>query len=159
MKRHISSINEDYKYEEAGWSVQAIFWIITSLVLAAGLLGIFGDRPGMLNVQRENFKSGYVQYEKFLRLEKGFETHIVLTEKVPGFTLSINKEYVDKIRIEQVIPEPSKVEMTNRRIIYTFDAINSGTITLFCDPQLMGSQFFDIEINEQKLSLSHFIYF
>jgi hypothetical protein len=159
METDISSINEDFKLQKQEWVVQRIIWVLMAAALVAGLLGVLGDSESPMNKVTITLPNAIVETEKYLRVEKSFETRITLNRGRNNARVSFNKDYYEKLTISRVIPEAEKVEVTEDQIIYTFNSTNGGSLLFIHDPEKMGSQGLQIEVNGEKGNLSQFIYF
>ena len=159
MENDISSINDDYKYQKAEWPVKRIAWILMGIFLTLGIAGLFGDDDAILNKKVINVAGIDVEYERFLRVEKSFEMKLYLPDSASNCTISLNKEYCEKVRITEIMPAPVSQEVNNNKIIYKFKAQGGGTITFFMDPIIRGKSNFEIGVNGSPKKLSQFIYF
>jgi hypothetical protein len=160
MKKDISSINEDYRIQKIGWPVQKIFWSLIFCVLIFGVLGGLGDNTGVLSEKTIEVNGAVIKYQRYLRVEKSFETKVILTDAHSGnTTIAFDAEYINRVRIVQVIPEPDAVEINDNHIIYHFNTTRTGTITFFNDPLKMGSYTLELDVNGTKTTLSQYTYF
>lgn len=154
----ISSINVDYKYQRIGWPIQRIFWVLVTGVLVFGLLGGFGDHDFM-SKKTASLPGTQVEYERFLRIEKSFEMKLFLDDSVRNFSIGLNNDYLDNVKITQVIPEARDVFARGNSIVYQFGTMHGGSIVFYLDPMKMGSQKLELEVNGQKAFLSQYVYF
>ena len=160
MDKDISCINQHLKSQRIGWIIKRISWVGMAMLLLFGLLGGLGESDGILNEKTIRIDGVQIEYEKFLRVQKSFEMKVIIEKAViDDLSISINKEYIDKVQITQIIPSPKHVEVTDAQIIYTFNSFKKGTITFFNDPIRMGNQKLEIEINRNKVSFFQYIYF
>lgn len=130
-----------------------------AVLLLYGVLGGLGDSTGFLSEHTTRLPNGYIKYLSRLRVEKSFQTSILVDDTVKDFRLAINNDYIQKIRITQIIPEPQEVTIRDKQIVYRFSTLGAGTITLFCDPRKMGNQRLEVDVNGIKTSLSQYIFF
>jgi hypothetical protein len=159
MDKDISSIHKDYKYQKVEWVIKRIYWVLMGIFIAFASLGAFGDNGSLLSRKEIKLQDATIEYEKFLRVDKSFDMKVNILNTYKECSVAINKDYVDKIQITQVIPEPSEVTSKGDKIIYKFRSYESGTITFFKDPLKMGSQKLEIEVNGKSVNISQFIYF
>jgi hypothetical protein len=160
MEKDISSINDDFKIQKIEWPVKRIFWLLMGIFLIAGLLGVFGDSIGLLNEKTIHLSGTTVKYHRFMRVEKKLEMKVKIEDTtIKDCSISLNKNYIDKVQITQIIPDPKEVEINDRKIIYRFNSFHGGTITFYKDPHRMGKQLLELEVNGEKVSVSQFIYF
>jgi hypothetical protein len=159
MEKDLSSIQEDFKYQQGEWKIKRVFWVLMGIFLILGILGAFGDSGSLLSTKEEKLSTGTIIYDKFLRVDKSFETKVVVQDISNECSIAFNKDYIHKIQITQVIPEPINVVATKDQLIYYFKSNIGGTITFFNDPSKMGSQKLEMVINGEKAHLSQYIYF
>lgn len=159
MEKDISSIHDDYKFQEIEWPVKKVLWICMGIFLLIGLLGGFGDSGSLLSRKTIKLPGATLQYERYLRVEKDFTMKITLEDSVSNFTLGLNKDFIDKIMISQITPQPEKTVTTDGHILFTFNASHGGTVTFFLNPYTMGDVNLEVGINGNKKRLQQFIYF
>lgn len=83
----------------------------------------------------------------------------ILQENTNNITVTFNGDYINKVKISDVIPEPEEVEIINNKLVYKFNSTDTGTITFFNDPLKMGAQTLHLEVNESKVVIPQYIYF
>jgi hypothetical protein len=159
MKKDISSINDDFKFQQYEWPVKRVSWILMGLFLFYGILGGLGDNTGVINNYTAEFPGAHIQYPRFLRVDKDFQLKIFLSKNTRNVSVSINNDYFDKIKITDVVPRPLSMEIRNNRVVYNFTTDSSGVIVFYNDPVSMGTQSLEVELNHQKVNLSQYIYF
>ena len=157
MEKDIRQIEKHYSTQQMEWVAFCIFWILMSLVLVATALGLFGN--GLLSNKTYTAKGNKIEYKKFMRVEKGTELLVHLNNAGENAKISLNNDYLKKVRIEQITPQPSKVELINNELIYTFSSIQKGFIVFYLIPQKMGSQQLRITIDGHQKSFDQYIYF
>lgn len=159
MERDISSINNDFRYQKLEWPLARIFWFLIMVVLAYGLIGGLGDSSDIYNRTKVPLAEATLVYDKFLRVEKRFTTEVHFHNAAESCTVSFNKDYLDKVLITHMVPEPDKVEVIGDRIIFKFSISGRGTVTFFKDPLRNGKQKLELDINNEKVLVSQLIYF
>jgi hypothetical protein len=157
MDRDIRLVEKSYELQRKQWKASRMFWTIMGLVLMAASLGFFGDGP----VSKKTYTTSNLQieYNRFLRIEKATEVHINVKGLGKDPVISINNDYLKKVKIEQVIPEPASVEAENNILTYRFSSIKNGLVTFYLSPQKMGSQKLEFIIDGNKMSFDQYIYF
>jgi hypothetical protein len=122
-------VNQDLAYQRREWLADRVGWAVMSLVILAGLLGLFGH--GWLSWAEATDHSGAVKlrYERFLHYDE--PTELVLT--VPAdmvregrFRVWLNKEYLAQIHIHAITPTPRKQELGGDRQWFVFEATASA---------------------------------
>lgn len=136
-------IEEDIAFQRRWWRVQRVGWVAIALGLLAALLGFLGAGPlstGTVivpGVMR-------VEYQRFTRYQTP-ETLTVHLEPAaiagPVVRIGIDRRYVDRARIELVVPRPRRVHARHDRLIYEFDVAEAGrplVIAFGLQPQRVG---------------------
>jgi hypothetical protein len=136
-------VDEDLSFQRRAWLVQRVGWILMLLFVAAALAGVFGagalsraraEVPGLLSVE----------YERFGRFET---TETVKVRVEPAATtaktvrISIDRNFLESLRLESVMPAPSRVEVGSGRGLYVFDVVEPGapmTVTFDFQPEKIG---------------------
>ncbi len=157
MDKDIRGTEKYYSFQQKEWVAFRIFWIFLSLILLAATFGLFGK--GLLSDRTYTSKGVRVEYNKFMRVEKGAELVIHLTDSGENGQISINNDYLHKVRIEQVIPEPVSVKIKNNNLIYTFNPVQNGFIIFYLVPTKMGSHGLTLSIAGEQMCFNQFIYF
>lgn len=160
MEKDITSINENFSVQIWEWRIKRISWIFMALFLGYGLAGGFGDSGGLLSIQTSITTFGTIKYEGLMRVEKQSEIKVYLNSKDTSITtIAINDDYLDKVQIIQIIPEPELSEIKNQKIVYHFSSESKGVITFILDPQRSGDQTLNIGLNGENVKLNQYIFF
>ncbi|WP_210463206.1 hypothetical protein [Rufibacter roseolus] len=157
MEKDITLAEDYYAFQRKEWLVARIFWIAMSLVLAAAALGLFGK--GFLSDRTVTSHRVRFEFNKFMRVEKGTELRIHVTPGGQNAQVSFNNDYINKVRIDQIIPEPISVEVKDHRLVYTFSLVQNGFITFFLVPYKTGSQPLDVNVGNARMAVNQFVYF
>lgn len=137
MKKHNGEleIDEDLKMEHRTWTVQRVSWVILLLIVIAALLGFTGRGgvKGINNITKSTpSQTMEVEYDRFLRDEVEGEMKISLKNLISTSpTLFFSREFYDKVRVEEIVPEPEHVEISQDGIAYTFRATKPEFIVLY----------------------------
>jgi hypothetical protein len=139
-------IDEDLEFERRQWVVQRVSWVICSLILVAGFIGLLGSGPlshvgtsaGPLTLEYERFVRNLSPTVFRLRVDSG-----VAVDQQIGVWL--DQDLVDKFDITQIIPEPIDAEAGADRVVYYFGVTES-------DP--LSEITFDVQPSEPGLSRS-----
>lgn len=128
-----------------------------SLLLAAAAGGFFGD--GMISERSYSAHNVRIVYDRFMRMDKDTQMYIQVKDLGQQPVIGINNDYLKKVRILQVTPEPASVAIRDNTLVYRFHPVRNGFITFFLSPQQMGSQNLEITVAGKKMRLEQFIYF
>jgi hypothetical protein len=123
-------IDQDIDFQKRSWSVQRVGWAMMLLIVAAALIGVFGDGPvskahtGDSNLLR-------IDYDRFVRLESPEKlTFNVGPAALAGdapIELWIDQEWLSKHDVKAIVPEPSEARVTTGRLIYRFATQSTGS--------------------------------
>jgi hypothetical protein len=149
-------IDESIQLQETGWVIQRIGWVLMALFVLSGLLGLFGD--GILSKKYINTGNQKLEYQRFSRQEARMELRFDLNSEGNGNIVSIPNQYLEKVRIESVIPEPKSNQVLNDRINYLFEGSGPMKITFYLVPQTIGSLDGRLLVNNQQMNFNQFIY-
>jgi hypothetical protein len=135
-------IAEDPGFQRGSWTIERISWVLILLVLAAGLLGLFGS-AGPLNRATAGAADGPLQMEYARLTRHGAPTALEVTVDGTVVTedtvrIAISREYLASVEVSNVLPEPQDVELTPDAFIYVFPVAEGGaplTITFEVEPQ------------------------
>ncbi len=162
MKKHNQEldIDEDLVLERRTWAFERTGWLFMLLFVLAALLGFTG-RGGIatINDQTAGSKAAgiEVKYERFLRREAPANLQVRLYGQENQVRFS--KEFYEKVRVEQVVPEPELVHVTDESIIYTFEKeAEQALLAFYLKPQKSGSLHITIANSNTQLNLSQFVY-
>jgi hypothetical protein len=126
----IKIIEDNFAFQEKSWAFQRISWVILTLLLVAGALGLFGDMGPLAN-GRASTPDGQLQveYKQFLQYLSPVHVRIhVDPPETSGDTvrLWIDREYVDAFTLQDMSPQPDRVEVAADRLIYEFPVTEPG---------------------------------
>jgi hypothetical protein len=156
VEKDIRSTEKYYAIQKKEWMAFRVFWIVMAFVLVAAAFGLFGN--GLISKQTYTTSSVKIDYNKFMRVDKEVQLYIRIQDLGAGAAIGINNDYLKKVRIEQVIPEPASVAVRDNTLIYRFNSLRNGFITFYLTPQLMGSQELEITVAGKKMRFNQYIY-
>lgn len=114
-------IEEDIHFQEGEWRAERVGWVIIAAVILLALLGLFGSGP--LSSASANGPQGYqVDYSRFVRMMSPTEIRIALPAEAASegeARFWIDREYLDRFEVENIVPEPQEEEIGADRITYT----------------------------------------
>lgn len=120
---------DDMEFQRKSWRVQRIGWVAMLAIAIAALFGLFGNGP-LSSAQAGDTGSGFtITYERFVR--KGAQ-HSIDVKVGPDFVASdslrlwVARNWIDANRVVGITPDPSRSDVLADRIVYTFNAAQSG---------------------------------
>jgi hypothetical protein len=140
-----------------GWKVQALGLIIIFLIVLLAALGLFGN--GILSKQELSTPDGIASFDRFSRFESRMPLKIrILSTSSNESQIAFSNHYLEKFRIETIVPEPSRVIQKNGDIHYVFENYSNFTVTFYLVPQDFGTITGTLMINDHRVHMSHFIF-
>jgi hypothetical protein len=158
-------IAEDLKYQLRSWTVQRIGWVFMGLLSLAGLLGLLGS--GLLSWAQVGKPEDrfWLEYERFERFQSPAQLRVHFK---PGsgtagqVRIWIDRDYLEQIQLQQVTPQPERVEAEADHLVYVFHTATtdrSTAVTFYFQPQQIGSIAGSVGIQTQQvINFSQFVY-
>jgi hypothetical protein len=121
-------IEEDLEFQRRSWIVQRVGWGLMGLLVIASAAGLFGSGPVSSAETRSAGGEVAVEYERFLRYDAPARLRIAVREAAPEGTIAVrlNREYLDAIKLEHVVPRPERVEIHGDSVVFLFRQANPG---------------------------------
>lgn len=159
-------IQQELEHQRRVWKWQRICWVLLLLLILATLLGLFGQ--GLLSdaIVGDERSPLWLEYDRFGRLDA--ETTRLRVHLGAGAAQNgevrfwLSREYLEKIRILQVTPQPERVEAAHDRFIFVFHAAGLDaptTLTFQLEAKRIGRLHAMAGLEEgAALSFDQFIY-
>jgi hypothetical protein len=133
-------IDEDLTFQHRSWMVQRTGWAVMVLLLVAATLGVLGSGP-LSKGTAEVPGRARVEYARFTRYQTPDTLTIHLepaATRQPEVRLGVDRKFLDRSKIETVVPPPVRVEGIADRLVYVFAMARTGeplTIAFVLEPQ------------------------
>ncbi|MBI5441601.1 MAG: hypothetical protein HY900_10380 [Deltaproteobacteria bacterium] len=126
-------LEQDLPHQERMWRVQKVVWILLTLALVAGLVGLFGSGP--LSAAKATGGGLDLDYQRFLRREAPTSLKVNVRgspseERILRLTLS--REYLEGFMAEDILPQPLSTEAGARNYVFEFKLAEPGSPTTVC---------------------------
>jgi hypothetical protein len=113
----------DDAFQERQWHLQRFGWVGMALVILAALAGGFGN--GWLSARRTGDPAGLVNvgFERVVRTAAmtTIDVQLPATAAADGqVALSIDRAYVDRIELTEIMPPPRRASLTPDRLVFDF---------------------------------------
>ncbi|HZW40508.1 MAG TPA: hypothetical protein VFF33_14510 [Ignavibacteriaceae bacterium] len=153
-------IEHNFAQQKREWRFERIGWVIMSIILLAALLGFLGE--GLLSHKStgDSFTKMQIEYYNIERLETPMTISIYLnniesTGKM--VKLSVSRDYLSRMRVNSILPEPDKTEIDGMFYNYIFNSPKEKTNSLIqfeLEPDRIGiaNGVFKLNDIEQKIS-------
>ncbi|MEW6131183.1 MAG: hypothetical protein AB1757_29405 [Acidobacteriota bacterium] len=165
MSDAVIQVAQDLVHQQREWMIERIGWLLMSLLVLAALVGLLGTGPLSDAMVRDANSTLEAEYRRFARYQAPTVLRIHLSSQpaTDAITrLSINRDFIDRIELQRIDPEPVRVEVTARQFIYNFQISNppqSLTITLRYKPDTYGRLPIKLTTDEgARLAFTPFIY-
>lgn len=148
-------VEDEIALHKKGWVVQRAGWMVMLLFLLAALLGLFGEGP--LSAKKAKAGNIEVDYQRFCR----YEHHVELKLSSAGGNItvaSLPQAYVEKFKIDKIIPTPSGEAASPGYVNYFFNGTQNDKVRFYMVPSKKGSAGGMIKINDHTVSIQQFIY-
>jgi hypothetical protein len=158
-------IAEDLDYQKRSWIVQRVGWVVMGLLALSGLLGVFG--PGLLGETKVGKPSDllWIEYERFERFQSPGQLRVHLepgAEKADQVRIRLSRDYVEQVQLQQVTPDPIRVEAKGDHLVYVFQTAKldqTTAVTFYFQPQQIGPISGSVGLETKPaLGFSQFIY-
>jgi hypothetical protein len=150
-------IDEDLKFQRREWKIQRVGWVTMALVIIAALLGVFGAGPlSSATIEREGLR---LEHERFGRLQRDTELRFTIAGTGGPVLLLIGSEYLDRVMIERITPEPGKVEAVSDGVVFQFVLQGPAAVTFHLTPKKFGLASGKVRLGQAApITLTQFIY-
>lgn len=124
------AIEEDLRFQIRSWRLQRAGWVLGVVLIAAAVVGLFGNGPMSTATARSADGAVEVTYDRLARhgspTRLNVDVHPALVGDGP-VVIWLAREFLDGLEIEAVIPEPARVVDSERRTGYEFDVEHVGS--------------------------------
>lgn len=116
-------INQDMDFQWREWRAHRIAWVVFGAILLAGLLGLLGRGP--LSGGRVGNADSLLalEYERIDRMRAPTGLRVVLgpnSASTGSARVVFSRDFMDRISVVEIIPEPAEVETGAEEVVYTF---------------------------------------
>ena len=136
---------EDPRFFQREWRAQRVGWGVLAVLVVAALLGVFGRGPLAHAGAGEGPLS--MKFDRFLRHGAPSDLEIEVAagsaDAEGRVRLWFDRRYLEKVRVEKVIPEPEWMEAAAERVTYVFRASSPKDpihVVLELNPDRIGLQ-------------------
>ena len=122
-------LDEHMPFQRRSWRAQRIAWVAMALILLAALLGAFGRGP--LSDARAASDDGSlsVRYDRIARNQAPLELRVRFADRWSGpTTLWVSTDYLERLRVKAITPEPAAQEAAPDRLRLVFDLARGGEV-------------------------------
>lgn len=119
-------VAQDLAFQRRDWVAQRVGWGVMALILIAAGAGLFGGGGPLSRTEARSADGSLrIEYERFAHQQTPTRLRFAFpadAERKGEVRLWIERAYIEKTRIEHVLPMPQRVELGSERLTYVFAA-------------------------------------
>lgn len=122
-------IGQDIDFQRKEWRAQRIGWVVMALIALAALAGLMGNGVLARATAGDPADPIRLEYARFDRLQSPSSLQVEIAgEAVAGeqVELLVDREYLQGVQIEKVVPEPEAVRGAADDLVYVFAVDEPG---------------------------------
>jgi hypothetical protein len=158
-------IEQDLSFTRREWAVQRVGWGVMGLIVTLALLGVFSSGPLSHTTVTSADARVSLQHDQFVRYLAPTVLQVHLRPEVNRdrqTRLWLDRRYLQGVEVQQITPQPQRVEAAAERFTYVFNLTASeqpATVTFHVQANTMGSLSGRVGLgNGPPLSFSQFVY-
>lgn len=161
--RRVSTLelHGDLAFQRREWQAQRVGQALLALVVALGVVGVFGE--GLLAPVRAISPDGVlsVTYDRFAR--RGARTRLRIDLAAPAegpHSVRISRGYIEAVEVRQITPAPGEVALTPEGTELVFELEGAGAVELDIWPSRAGRLDCDLVLDDRvRVSLWQWVWF
>ena len=137
-------VGQDLNYQRKMWRIQRVGWVVMTIILLAGVLGLFGVGPISEAQAVADNGSLKIDYHRFARYETSTKVTIYLDPVVTQqeeVRLWVKQDFLRPVQIQRISPDPQSEEVAKGGQVFVFKIDEPGQpaeISIYLWPQLVG---------------------
>jgi hypothetical protein len=132
-------IDEDFPHQQRAWRTKRVIWVMMGLIILGGLLGFFGAGP-MSNKTVSAPDGISVEFERWVRHTSSTHFNVQVPAGEGDVELSLNQDFLEKISIERIEPEPREMRLSGDRHTWIFSRTpEASRISVSYEPEGFGT--------------------
>ena len=162
-QREDLELETDESFQRNEWRIQRAGWIVWSLVIIAGLIGLLGSGPMSHKETTAADHSLKINYDRYLHYHHPTQLTLSVGEIADDeLQIKIDRALLDRLQVERIEPEPLQAEITDDGVIYTFmqKASSQNVKVIFhVDYERFGDSQGTVEVvGHEPVTLKQFVY-
>jgi hypothetical protein len=128
----VLELKQDLEFERRSRSIERVGWVVIAAVALAALAGLFGSGPLSRTTLGEPGGPLWIEYARFGRLGAplALRVHVAPnTGRQTALRLWLSRDYMERVQVDQVTPQPERVEAGSERLTYAFSLAESSRST------------------------------
>jgi hypothetical protein len=154
-------IGEDIAQQQQVWLLERIAWMVTSFILVAALLGFVGHGYFSGRETGSADTGISVAWQRFERHQAQtlLAVRLTATPSEAQTRLRLGQDFLGRIQILRIEPEPARVELDGAFTTYVFNVKAPGLILFHFMPIGLGATQIEIGLEGRALqTLPQFVY-
>ena len=162
-QREDLELETDESFQSNEWRIQRVGWVVWSLVIIAGIIGLLGSGPLSHKEIVAADRSLTVAYDRYLHYHHPTQLTLSVGEIADDeLRIKFNRELLDQLQVERIEPQPTKAELTDDGVIYTFlkkSSSQNAKVIFHVDYEHFGAHHGTVEVvGHQPLTVNQFVY-
>jgi hypothetical protein len=150
---------EDIDFQRREWTAQRLGWVLMGLLVLAAIAGLFGAGPlSNSSAERDGLR---LEYDRFGRLQQSMSLRLHFSgDERESAAVFISRQYLASVQIENITPQPQRVESDVDWLIYSFlTRQRAGGATFHLKPEKFGLLSGQARLEQgEPISFRQFIY-
>jgi hypothetical protein len=162
-EREDLELETDELFQRNEWRIQRVGWVVWSLVIIAAIIGLLGSGPMSHKEIVAADGSLTIAYDRYLHYHHPTQLTLSVGEIAGGeLRIKFNRELLDRLQVERIEPEPTKSELTDDGVIYTFlktASSQNAKVIFHVDYEHFGANHGMVEVvGHQPVTVNQFVY-
>lgn len=153
---------EDLQFEAREWKLQRVAWLLMAVVIALGILGLFGAGPISSRTVTSHDGGLTLKYNRFERYQAPSSLRMeVISLDTSEARIWINRDFMRTVKVQAVVPPPKRVQPQNNGMVYTFDTPGKDSLLVIfhLETEQIGSSPVRLRLNDGPiLEAPHWVY-
>ena len=155
-------LEDDRKFEKRERLVRRVGTWLLGVFLIAAVAGVFGSGPLSYAEATSPDSVIVARYERFARNRAATTLDLTLRSGTRDVQLGLNATFAERIKIEQITPEPTRVATSGGRHVYEFAAAappdSIVRVVLRFQPETLGWLSVAVTSAKSELRFRQFVY-
>lgn len=156
-------LDTDDSFQRNEWRVQRVGWVVWTVVIVAGFIGLLG--PGPISQAKIAASDGSltVAYDRYLHYHHPTQLTLSVGEVADGeLQIKFDRALLDRLQVERIEPEPLKSELADDGVVYKFlqrPSSQNVKVIFHVDYEQFGASRGTVEVvGHEPVTLAQFVY-
>jgi len=156
-------LDTDDAFQRKEWRIQRVGWVVWTLVIVAGVIGLLGSGPMSRAELVAADGSLTIAYDRYLHYHHPTQLTLSVGKIADDeLRIKLNRALLDRLQIQRIEPEPSQAELADDGVIYTFlqqPSARNAKVILHVDYEHFGATHGTVEVvGHEPVTLKQFVY-